>query len=429
MDLSQHAHAVMLLTVSLGKYDTSGAKPLSTTEWGKMAIWLKEKDLEPSVFLKNDLEGTLSSWEDQSITHSRLEQLLGRGVALGLALERWQRAGLWVMTRSDPEYPEKLKRRLKNGSPPVLFGCGNTRHLGGKGIAVVGSRNAVEEDIAFATDLGSAAAQQGFSVISGGARGIDESAMLGALKDEGTVVGVLSNSLLRAATSAKFRRHILSGDLVLISPFNPEAGFNVGNAMARNRFIYCLSDAAVVVSSTHGKGGTWQGAREDIRYSWVPLWVKRTEREDSGNAELVEKGGRWFPETDTVSSACLSKLTVAEDVVAEEQPVKAKEKQRENDSSVEARSDDMDSNKPVLDSCQDQDDIDEFYSFFLSRLHERVGDAPASSGDIAKKFGIVKSQADRWLKKGVAEGKIKKFPRPARYQSTASVRQMKFDEC
>jgi predicted Rossmann fold nucleotide-binding protein DprA/Smf involved in DNA uptake len=56
----------------------------------------------------------------------------------------------------------------------------------------------------------------------------------------------------------------MSGDLVLITPFNPEAGFNVGHAMARNRYIYCLADAAVVVSSAAGKGGTWSGALEDI---------------------------------------------------------------------------------------------------------------------------------------------------------------------
>ena len=32
---------------------------------------------------------------------------------MGLALEKWQRAGLWVMTRSDADYPVRLKKRLK----------------------------------------------------------------------------------------------------------------------------------------------------------------------------------------------------------------------------------------------------------------------------------------------------------------------------
>ena len=119
--------------------------------------------------------------------------------------------------------------------------------LGRGGIAVVRSRDADQEDIAFTENLGDSAAKQGYSVVSGAARGVDESAMLGALKNEGTANGVMADSLLRAATSAKFRKYLLAGDLVLITPFNPEAGFNVGNAMSRNRYIYCLADAAVVV--------------------------------------------------------------------------------------------------------------------------------------------------------------------------------------
>src|SRR5690606_42161140 len=87
----------------------------------------------------------------------------------------------------------------------------------------------------------------------------------------------------------------LAGDLVLVSPFNPEAGFNVGNAMARNKHIYCLSDAAVVVNSKPDKGGTWTGATEDLKSGWVPLWVQHKDDPASGNAALVQKGARWFP--------------------------------------------------------------------------------------------------------------------------------------
>jgi predicted Rossmann fold nucleotide-binding protein DprA/Smf involved in DNA uptake len=185
---------------------------------------------------------------------ARLQALLARGAALGLALEKWQRAGLWVRTRGDPEYPDRLKRRLRSESPPVLFGCGNKSLLAGGGIAVVGSRDASEDDLAFTAQFGKRAAAEGYSIVSGGARRVDQAAMMGALEHEGTAVGVLADSLLRSATSAQYRKRIMSGDLVLITPFNPEAGFNVGHAMARNRYIYCLADAAVVVSSAAGKG-------------------------------------------------------------------------------------------------------------------------------------------------------------------------------
>ena len=85
--------------------------------------------------------------------------------------------------------------------------------------------------------LGGEAAEAGYSIVSGGARGIDESAMLGALEKEGTVIGVLSDRLLKAATSSKYRPALMARNLVLMSPFNPEAGFDVGNAMARNKYV------------------------------------------------------------------------------------------------------------------------------------------------------------------------------------------------
>ncbi len=296
MNPSSQAQAMMLLTVSLGKPDNADEKPLSVREWSRLAAWLKEREIEPSDLLKGDLKSKLSGWMDRSVTLSRLEHLIGRGGTLGLALERWRRVGIWVIARPELEYPDRLKRRLQLASPPILFGCGNKALLGRGGIAVVGSRAADREEIEFTEDLGKEAAQQGFSIVSGGARGVDESAMLGALRSEGTAIGVLADSLLRSGTSERFRKYLLSGDLVLTTPFNPEAGFNVGNAMSRNRYIYGLADAAIVISSTPDKGGTWNGALEDLKAAWVPLWVKRTKNEKSGNPELVRRGARWLPD-------------------------------------------------------------------------------------------------------------------------------------
>ena len=130
MNLKRHTHAVMLLTVSLGKSDRSVFKSLSRTEWTRFSKWLKENDLVPSDLLKGDLNDRLSGWKDRSIALSRIEGLLDRATALGFALEKWERAGLWVISRSDAEYPKRVKRRLGGASPPVLFGCGRKTLLG-----------------------------------------------------------------------------------------------------------------------------------------------------------------------------------------------------------------------------------------------------------------------------------------------------------
>ena len=276
----------MLLTVH---FEKTGTKPLSIKEWARFARWLRDHKLNPSQLLKKDPKSLLSDWKDKEVTLERVEGLLDRGVALGFALYEWQQAGLWIITRSESDYPDRLKRKLRFESPPVLFGCGGKMLLNKGGIAVVGSRDADEDDLDFSSNLARTAADQGLSVVSGAARGVDESAMIGALEHEGTAVGVVANSLLHAVTSKKYRKHLFANDLVLISPFNPEAGFNVGNAMARNKYIYCLSDAAVVVNSTLKKGGTWNGAIEDLKKKWVPLLVKPKDSPKS----VTRRSSRW----------------------------------------------------------------------------------------------------------------------------------------
>ena len=136
--------------------------------------------------------------------------------------------GVWV-------HPQK-------NAPPLFFGAGKQQLLFTPALAVVGSRQAKENELQYTRELGRAAAEQGYSVISGGARGVDENAMLGALEAGGTSIGILSGNLFSAISSKKYRQYINNGDLVLISPYNPEAGFSIGNAMGRNKYIYCLAD-------------------------------------------------------------------------------------------------------------------------------------------------------------------------------------------
>lgn len=434
MRLTPQAQAVMLLTVSFGKSESQDGKPFSNSEWAKFAIWLKDHGLEPALLLRGDLDSLLAGWVDRTVSIARIRSLLGRGAALGLALEKWQRAGLWVLTRSDQEYPERLKRRLRSESPPVLFGCGNKALLNTGGIAVVGSRDADEEDLAYTERLGAEAAAQGYSLVSGGARGVDQSAMLGTLARQGTAVGVLADSLLRSATSSKYRKHVMSGDLALISPFNPEAGFNVGHAMSRNRYIYCLADAAVVISSTRDKGGTWNGAIENIRAGWVPLWVKPSNDRDSGNRELAQRGANWLPEDMTSLSKLFGETHSApSQTLSNELPLLARDDERqagyENESKTEASpiTESQPSSQPPVGDLVITGlsfpkssvlvDVD-FYTIFLARFLELTSAAPLTLDDIATRLELEKTQVSAWLKRAGDEGKISKLTKPVRYRAS-----------
>ena len=66
--------------------------------------------------------------------------------------------------------------------------------------------------------------------------------------------------------------------------------------MERNKYIYCLADAAVVACSKPRQGGTWNGAIEALRAEWVPVWLRSDRTGNSGNAELAHRGGRWLPD-------------------------------------------------------------------------------------------------------------------------------------
>ena len=295
MTIPPNTQAVLLLTSYFSKSGGDSVKPLSPKEWGRFALWLKNQDLTPEQLMGPNPIALITHWKDNRISLDRLDTLLNRGPALALALEKWLRAGLWVLSRSDSAYPARLKKLLGTDSPALLFGCGNQGLLNKGGLAVVGSRNCPEEDLQYAQRLGATIADHGYNIVSGGARGVDEAAMLGNLENEGTTVGVLADNLLRACSSMKFRRYLVDNRLALISSTFPEARFNAGNAMQRNKYIYCLSDAAMVVH-TGKKGGTWNGATENLRNRWVPLWVKRANEGDSYNIELVKKGGNWVPE-------------------------------------------------------------------------------------------------------------------------------------
>src|SRR5947207_842108 len=127
--------------------------------------------------------------------------------------------------------------------------------------------------------------------ISGGAGGGHQLSMLAAVDAGGKVVGVLADSMARSATSANARDALQDGRVTLISPFDPEAGFNVGNAMSRNKAIYALADYGVVVSSGLNEGGTWSGAIEQLdKYKFVPIFVRDGAEIPEGNKRLLKQG-------------------------------------------------------------------------------------------------------------------------------------------
>ena len=304
MNVSTVSQTVLLLTTPLPTDIPDVQVPLRGSEWSQLASSLIARNLDPTALLSSSADTLLSDMKVGSIPPERFHTLLERRRNLKDAMRSWESEGIWTLTRADPEYPKQLKKQLGMKSPPVLFGYGNKSLLNSGGIAVVGVRDASHEDLYYANNLGRSCATQDLPLISGGARGVDLSAMYGALENHGKVVGVLAEGLRKSIKSTHYQKHIGSKNLVLLTHFSPESTFTVANAMERNRLIYCLSDAAVVVNSAPYKGGTWSGAVQNLNANWVPLWVQRKLDGKSGNPLLVKKGAKFMPK----DFASLSKL-------------------------------------------------------------------------------------------------------------------------
>src|SRR5882724_2143879 len=233
--LSPNTQAILLLTAPL-IVGRSEASPdlLTSGEYRRVAHHLHEVQRQPADLLSPEADELLRGCQPV-IEESRLKRLLARGFLLSQAVEHWQTRVIWVVSRADAEYPRRLKARLKNDTPPVLYGCGDAAILDTGGLAVVGSRHVDDALIEFTEDIGRHTAQARRTLVSGGARGIDQAAMRGALEAGGKVAGVLTDSLERAALNREHRNCLMDGHLVLVSPYDPVAGFNVGHAMQRNK--------------------------------------------------------------------------------------------------------------------------------------------------------------------------------------------------
>ena len=288
--LSPATETALLLCGRFGG-QSDGLRPLTAAEFNRLASWLSEQAIELDDLL--DASGELDWTDELGLDLARIDGLLARGAALALAVERWFNHGIWIRSSTDQDYPDRFRTALPESMPPLLYGVGDHRLLSDQqaGLAIVGSREATPDALEFAQEVAGRAAGERITVVSGGARGIDITAMVATLEAGGAAIGVLADQLNRSAVSNDFRDHIRDQRLTLISPFAPEAGFNIGNAMARNKLIYLLARWALVISSSEGSGGTWAGATENLNNGWVPLFVHAGPNMPAGNMQLIASGG------------------------------------------------------------------------------------------------------------------------------------------
>jgi predicted Rossmann fold nucleotide-binding protein DprA/Smf involved in DNA uptake len=370
------SQAIALLCAPLPIGD---AKPLTTSEWVNVAGAIHRSVGHPGELIGMSAGDLASTLVVDAPLAGRLANLLARGGPFAFELERLAGRGIWLLTRADDEYPSRLKQRLGLRAPPVLFGSGSRELLSVRGIAVVGSRDASEAATELAARVGERLGREEVVVVSGGARGIDRTAMSGAMSVGGSAIGFIADSLLRLSQQTDTRERLTDGQLALVTPFAPDARFAVGNAMMRNKLIYCAAEGAVVVATTAGSGGTWAGAIEALETRWVPVWTWSSPSSPEGNASLVAAGARELTESELASDSLVGTLTSV-------------------DAETMGDSGDL-ASVPSLQSAE-------------TRSFLRV---PRSEQEIREEFDLRLTKVRSWMKECVESGEVIRRDRPVRY--------------
>ncbi len=422
--LTEDTKAIILLCGVFRKDHSE--KPLSLAEYSSLVRWLIEVKMRPGDLLQKDniSEASMGSGIDKQ----RLESLLGRGVQLGFAVEEWQRNGIWIISRSDADYPARYKKHLKDKAPPLLFGVGNRSLLKGGGLGIVGSRNVDQAGEAFTRQVAELCAYNSMPVVSGGARGVDQISMNAALEAGGVTIGILAENLLKKSLERSARHAIADGHLLLVSPYHPNARFTVGTAMGRNKLIYAMSDYGLVVSAEHKKGGTWTGAEEELkRENALPVFVRVGNELPQGNSKLLDLGAISWPdsidrnnfkqqlhdlavnswENRPKKNPSLFDFQAAQEMVPTEElaPVTGVGKEKPT----------MAESEPIVETEVKTPECPlSIYQAILPVILKKL-DSPATADELSEALDVNKTQINAWLKKVIEDGYAKKISRPIRY--------------
>ena len=304
--ISENTQATLLLCGTLGN-DNGAARPLTLPQYNAVVQALVSLDKRPSDLLHDaGLAETVCSMPlenarlKEPASPDRLKTLLDRGFALSMALNRWAQYGVRPVGRGDDLYPTRMKQYLKGKAPAVLYYAGSDQLWTGGGMAFVGSRNISDEATEAIRRVVRECVDANMPIVSGGARGADQTSMRTAFECGGSVVAALPGDLLKTCLARENREAIGAGRVLLFSAVDPDERFTPINAMDRNKYIYAMADYAFVAQSDT-KGGTWTGAVEELkRPEHHPVFVYMGHTRVEGCAKLVAQGGVAWTLADTL---------------------------------------------------------------------------------------------------------------------------------
>lgn len=171
----------------------------------------------------------------------------------------WLNRGLDVRHVLDPHYPANLHTVFDR--PPLVFMKGSWREREDRqSVAVVGTRAASPEGLSRATRLSTELVEEGFTVISGLAAGIDTAAHTAALDAHGRTVAVMGTGLdhVYPAANRPLASRIVESEGALVTQFFPHQTPRPWMFPARNVVMSGLAMGTIVVEASETSGARMQ---------------------------------------------------------------------------------------------------------------------------------------------------------------------------
>ena len=190
---------------------------------------------------------------------------IGRGLArrilredlekkAALEIERARRAGWAIDTPGLTAYPELLAETYD--PPLILYRKGELLPQDSLAIAIVGARRATPYGIRQAERFARDLASDGWTIVSGMARGIDTAAHWAALRAGGRTIAVMGSGfdIIYPRENDRLVREIARGQGAVLTEFPAGALPLKGNFPRRNRVISGLSRGVLVVEASEKSG-------------------------------------------------------------------------------------------------------------------------------------------------------------------------------
>lgn len=173
----------------------------------------------------------------------------------GRILERTERTGAQIVSFQDDTYPSILREIY---DPPLLLWLkGDPAVLNTPGIAMVGTRRASKYGRSQADVFGKKLVNNGLTVVSGLAYGVDAASHKAALKGGGKTIAVLGSGIdnIYPAKHTGLAQEIAEKGGAVITEFPPGTNPDAGNFPVRNRIVSGMTLGTLVVESGL-KGGS-----------------------------------------------------------------------------------------------------------------------------------------------------------------------------